>query len=390
MSLDEQTIDLSQIAADGWYDQLVDSSPALARLATALGDGLLALSLVAGFRIESAVTERTTEALQELRWHKSQELSPTLASLTEELRVSRDQDPATTPAQVNFRGPIATLRTEVLASLVGEAESAVSAEDVSRSPETLRAFIGARSALLAPLFGLGLRTLRLSAEGDARVVVAHDNIEEVVPLKQLRRFLRQRVVEVLQQSAGRSQVAIELAQADLAQIALDEGRPQEVVARLISWIAPLSVYHRSPEGQALDPSVRARLARALGALAQAYGQLGRLDEQHETLRLSLQYALDGEAAGPLFLALGHTFLSQARFGEAIGPFRRARTLKVDEALVLPPLARALHGAGRSVAALACVRSLSTRTAEDDALLQTLHDALGEPASALDAHMARQH
>jgi tetratricopeptide (TPR) repeat protein len=246
--------------------------------------------------------------------------------------------------------------------------------------EALRAFIGYRTVLLAPLFGLCLIELRVRSSGDVRIVVAHDGIEEVVALKQLRRFLRQRVVELLQGDGGRGHVAIDLAQADLARSALDQGRPEEAVARLISWLAPLSVFHRTAEGQAVDSATRARLARALGTLAEAYSQLHRLDERNEVLRLALQYALDGEAAPELYLALARAMLEEKREPEAIAPLRRALALGADALQVLPLLGVALAHAGRWVAALGCARALRSKGVADAALEQLVRDALG---SALD-------
>lgn len=361
---DERRLDLSAARADGWYERVVASFAPLERLANYLGDGLVALALSAGFRIGAVQSDKLAGTVTELTWRRQSQPIDT----PEQARIELGPDVS--------RGTVAALRTAVLAALVGDSEPVATLPVDSVSAEQLRAYIGTRTVLLAPLFGLSLSELRVSRDGDARVAVAHDGIEEVVALKQLRRFLRQRVVEVLQGDTGRGQVAIELAQADLARASLDEGRPEEAVARLISWLAPLSVFHRTAEGQALDRATRARLARALGTLAEAFSQLNRLDERNEVLRLSLQYALDGEAAPDLYLALARAMLDERREPEAIGPLRRALALGADELRVLPLLGTAFARSGRLVAALGCARSLRTKGAPNAALDAMVRVAFG--------------
>lgn len=373
---DDRHIDLSATRADGWYERVVASFAPLERLANYLGDGLVALALAAGFRIGAVQSDKLAGSVSELTW-------------------VRQRAPIDSPDEAKIelsgnvtRGSVATLRTAVLAALVGDAEPTAAMPQSDADADGVRAYVGARTLLLAPLFGLSLSELRVSSEGDARVVVAHDAIEEVVALKQLRRFLRQRVVEVLQGEAGRGQVAIELAQADLAKVALDEGRPEEAVARLVAWLAPLSVFHRTAEGQALDRTTRARLARALGSLAEAFSQLHRHDERNEVLRLSLQYALDGEGAPELYLALARSMLDEKRDSEAIGPLRRALALGADEVKVLPLLGRAFVRSGRAAAALGCARTLRAKGAADDALEALLRSALGPTLDAYDDWIER--
>lgn len=371
---DDRRIDLAAARADGWYERVVAAVPALERLANNLGDGLVALALAGGFRLGAVQTDRITGLVSELSW--TRERYP-IDSLEASERA---------PEGAEVRGTIANLRTSVLAALVGDAEPSANLPDGEPDAEALRAFIGARSSLLAPLFGLSMRELRYAPEGESRVLVGHDGIEEVVALKQLRRFLRQRVVEVLQGESGRGQVAIELAQADFARVALDEGRPEETVARLVSWLAPLSVFHRTAEGQSLDRATRARLARALGTLAEAYSRLRRVDERNEVLRLSLQYALDGDAAPDLYLALARSMIDERRDSEAIGPLRRALSLGGAPAAILPLLGGAFARSGRTIAALACVRALRAQGVEDASLDQLVRDSLGSALATYDEWM----
>ncbi|MBL8683786.1 MAG: hypothetical protein JNK05_31730 [Myxococcales bacterium] len=376
---DERRIDLSAARADGWYERVVAGFSPLEKLANRLGDGLVALALAGGFRIATVQTDKLVGTVVDLRWWR--ESSPI------ETATDAQREPTGDPSS----GPVTALRTAVLAALVGEAEPPASTVDHTSTPDALRSYIGPRTVLLAPLFGLSLNELRIAPDGDARVVVSHDGIEETVALKQLRRFLRQRVVEVLQADAGRGQVAIELTQADLARTALDEGRPEEAVARLVSWLAPLTVFHRTAEGQALDRATRARLARALGTLAEAFGRLRRVDERQEVLRLSLQYALDGDAAPMLYLSLASAMVDEGRHAEAIGPLRRALALGGEQSVVLPLLGLAYVRSGRATAALGCLRALRAMESSDprlEALERELRAALGSAMESFEHWMAQ--
>ncbi|MFO0558135.1 MAG: hypothetical protein U0269_08955 [Polyangiales bacterium] len=133
---------------------------------------------------------------------------------------------------------------------------------------------------------------------------------------------------------------------------------------------------------------RARLARALGTLAEAFTRLNRLDERNEVLRLSLQYALDGEAAPELYLALARAMLDEKREPEAIGPLRRALALGADELRVLPLLGVAFARSGRLVAALGCARALRSKGAADAALDKLVRDALGPAADEFEHWVER--
>ncbi|MEI8259678.1 MAG: hypothetical protein WCJ30_28765, partial [Deltaproteobacteria bacterium] len=159
-------IDLEAVRADGWFDRVIAGVPALERLTASLGDALVALSLAAGFKIQNASVERTTGEVAQLTW------------------VREDAS----GVETSGGGPPATLRSEVLAALIGEAESTDDPPEPGDDAEIVKAFIGNRYVMLAPLFGLSLRRLLLDPVGEPRIVAAHDGIDEVVTVKQLRRF----------------------------------------------------------------------------------------------------------------------------------------------------------------------------------------------------------
>ena len=366
MSETAREIDLEEARADGWFDRVTSGVPALDRLCTSLGDALVALSLAAGFRIQSAAVERTTGEVATIVW-------------------ARDDEDG---KEITGSGAPSLLRTEVLAVLIGEAEGNAPAPKPGDDIERVRAFIGQRYLLLAPLFGLTLRRLLLDDNADARVVAAHDGIEEIVTLKQLRRFLRGRVVEALQGGKGRG-VHIDLEQARMAREAFDGGRYDEVVGRLAAWVAPLMMYHRTPEGASLDAGTRADISRALGVLGQTFHKLGRAEECEEAMRLAVQYAHDSPAAAETFRTLARTMISEGRFEEAVGPLRRALSVEPDHVGALLDLARCFVKIRKSVAALGVLR-LARSKSVDEALLSAaeaeIRAALGPAVDAFDTLM----
>lgn len=337
--MSERSFELDAVRADGWFERVLENVPALGRLGESLGEALVALSLVAGFRIVSAGIERTTGEVTTLQW-------------------VRDAD----GSEVTDSGPPDALRSEVMAALLGDADGVVELSDAPDVSE-LRECIGARYVLLAPLFGLTL--LRLEADpgaDDLRLVLTHDQGQEAVGLRQFRRFLRSRVIDALQQQRSRS-VAIDLEQAETARRDFEAGRYDDVVMRLGAWVSPLLMYLRTPEGAALDPRTRADLGRALGILGESLHLVGRSEEGEETLRLAVQYAHDGPAAGELYRALARLLVATGRRAEAIGLIRRALTLEPAVRELLPELALGYLAANRAVAAVGVLRELHASGAE---------------------------
>jgi len=333
--------DLTPLTADGWYDHILSTVPALEKLASGLGDALVALALAAGFRITSAAVDRISGEINNVEWSRDGS--------------GDNKDP------IRGSGTPQTLRTEVLAVLVGEADAEATLTNDPTVPD-IRNFLGQRTILLCPLFGLTLRRLVLQNEEEFRVVVFHDDIEEIVPLRQLRRYLRTRVVEVLQNDRNRG-VAIDLSQAALAQTAFTENRFEEVVARLSPWLTTLSVLLRTPQGASLDPNAKSEFARALKILALSLREIRRADESEENLRLAVQYAHDTPSAAELYKAFAFSLRAAKRFAEAIGPLRRAQVLLPQDPEIPLDLTECFLRCNRTVAALGCLRLAKTKVSE---------------------------
>ena len=366
MSDEERVHDLEQIRADGWFERVISGVPALERLCESLGEPLVALSLAAGFRVMSASVDRGTGEVNGLTWVRDQEGG----------------------GEITGSGSSSMFRTEVLAALLSDADPTAPLGNAD-DPAEVRAFIGQRYLLLSPLFGLTLRQLLVPADDEARVVVFHDGIEETVPLKQLRRFLRARVVDALNAARGRN-VSIDLEQAAQARAAFDEGRYDEVVAKLSGWVAPLMMYQRTPEGSSLDPVTRADISRALGVLGRTFFKLGRPDESEETLRLAVQYAHDSPAAAEIYRMLARTMIDGERYGQAIGPLRRSLVIEPESVDCLTDLAKCFVQTNRAVAAYGCIqkaRSYGNSSAQLDAAEAEVRAALGSAVEKFETVVA---
>lgn len=359
-----RSYDLEGLRADGWFERVVANVPALARLCEGLGEALVALSLAAGFRVVSAGIDRASGEISSLQW-------------------VRDGDGGT---EVSDSGTPEALRAAVLAAVLGDAEQTVAAAG-ELDVEAQRQLVGMRTLLLAPLFGLHLARLEVPDVEEPRVVVHHDRGEESVPLAQLRRFLRSRVIDVLQQAPRNRSVSIDLEQAERARQALHAGRYDEVVETLGPWVGPLMMYLRTPEGHALDEHTRAELAKALGVLGLALDRVGRGEESEETLRLAIQYAQDGPVAGEMYRTLARVLIAQSRRPESIALIRRALTLEPAVRELVPDLALGYIEAHRGVAAIGVLRGLrDEEPARREAVEAALRARYGDRYERYVAHM----
>lgn len=347
-------ISLEAVRADGWFERVLAGVPALVRVCDALDEPLVALSLAAGLRIVSAAIDRTTGEITSLEW-------------------VRDRD----GTEETHTGSPDALRAMVLSTLTAYEPLAEGlTED---DPDAARSWIGAYDLLLAPLFGLQLVALEFDDATAPAVWVVHEHGEERVPYPQLRGFLRGRVAEVLR-SQHRRGVAIDLDKARVAREALDAGRFDEVIELLGGWVPALMLYLRTPEGASMEPAKRAEIARALRVLGSALHAVSRELEAEETLRLGVQWAQDGEGAAELYFALAGLLSGLGRWAESIGPLRRAKGLGVASEKVDAPLARAFIEAGRVVAAVPLIESLSEDDPAKSELDRRLRDTLGDELS----------
>jgi tetratricopeptide (TPR) repeat protein len=218
--------------------------------------------------------------------------------------------------------------------------------------EAIQRHIGVRYLLLAPVFGYSLVALTLDHFG-SMLRLRRDGVEELYELEEFRARIRLHVREELQRSMrGGARGTIDLARIGEAEQLAMAGEHLKVIELLGAWPAPLAIFLRTPEGQALGVEARQRIASALLLLGGACINLAELDKGHEILRLGIQYALDTAIAAKLYLRLAQSLMSMNRVAEAIGPLRRAINLGGEERVAWPLLAEALARQNHKLAALA--------------------------------------
>jgi hypothetical protein len=359
------TIPLDAVRTDGWFERIGESIGSFQALCDIVGERFFAFSLVAGVRITALTVDRRTPDATIVEFVAGEEETalPRRASLPEFRRqlvgALLTQEPT---------GPAPSRETDV---------------------DGIQAHIGVRYLLLAPLFGISLRKMTCD-ERITLVTVQRDGFEETVALDELRSGISSLVRQELDRVSSGARGAIDLSRVAEAETAAANGDAQRVLTLLGSWPAPLAIFLRTPEGQALAPDARMLIAKGLGLLGTACAKLGESPQAEEILRLGIQWAGEGALAGDLFRRLGEAFLGQGRPGEAIAPLRRALAYGGSHQEIMPLLTRAYLRRGRNVAALACLRHATAAGVPPKELAseqQQLERALGVPLTRLQALLA---
>jgi hypothetical protein len=321
-------IDLEEIRADGWFEQLGEESPDFDDLCQVLGSRFVAFAFIAGVRV-TAIT------------YDSQNPHASIVEFT----VGEGE-----PAQ---RMTVSELRERLGAALLSsdEPDSELPAEPDS---EDVRRFIGRRYLLLAPLFGFELQLLEIGGGSEPLVRMRLGNSTEALTVDALREVVHNAIRSEVARSRPTQAFSIDFKKLPLAEAANDRGDYDETINLLGAWPGPLSMFLRTPQGQALGAGERGKLVRALCALGEAYLRKRQTEWSEDVLRLGIQFGQDLTAAAPLFGLLGSVRAETGRFGEAIGLLRRALALGADPSEMLPVLARCFAERGRNVAALACL------------------------------------
>ncbi|MDH5670555.1 MAG: hypothetical protein OEZ06_00290 [Myxococcales bacterium] len=346
-------IDLADIRADGWFEQLGEDIADFEQLCQVMGRRFVAFSFIASVRISAIAYDPQAPhtSLVDFSIGDSEEMQ---------------------------RMTLADLRERLGSALLSPDESPEPLDNDPRTEE-IRQYIGRRYLLLAPIFGIRLESLELGgSEPLLHLDLGHRS--EVVGATGLRDLLHNAIRSEVARVRPNQPFSIDFKKVPLAEAANDEGNYDETIALLGAWPGPLSMFLRTPQGQALGPTERSKLVRALGALGEAYVYKGQADWAEDVLRLGIQFGQELAASAPLFGILGRTRVSARRYGEAIGLLRRALALGGDEAEILPELARSFAARGRHVAAMACIdRALACGAdpLNTEALAASAREALGD-------------
>ena len=347
-------IPLDSVRTDGWFERIGESIGSFQALCDIVGERFFAFSLVAGVRITALTVDRRAPE----------------ATIVE--FVAGEED-----AAAGRKASLPEFRRQLVGALLTQ-EPTGPAPTRETDVDAIQAHIGVRYLLLAPLFGISLRRL-ICEERSSHVALTRDGFEETLSLDDLRTGIGALVRQELDRVATNARGAIDLSRVAEAEVAMAHGEPAKVLTLLGSWPAPLAIFLRTPEGQALAPDARMLIAKGLGLLGTACARLGESPQAEEILRLGIQYAGDSPLAADLFRRLGEAFLTDGRPGEAIAPLRRAISFGGSERELMPLLARAFLRRSKYVSAMACIRrALSAGAAQGDLAVeqQQIDRALG--------------
>ncbi|MFK8003724.1 MAG: tetratricopeptide repeat protein [Polyangiales bacterium] len=347
---------LSGIRADGWFGRLANQGDHVRQLADAIGEHVLAFSIIVGARITSVhVDPRNPDA-------SLVEFGAGEGAETHQVTLSE-------------------FRQRLAATLTSPEVNELLPDEGEPSNEELQAFVGFRTVLLSGLFGIGLDALHVGGELPPSLTVGVGAAEEEIPLDELRAALFERVRHETKERGGN--VSLELSVVDEAERAAFEDNWGKVRTLLEQWPASLAMLLRSPDGYGLEPEVRDRLAQALGLLGTAYDRADEPERAAECFRLGVQWA---QAQGTtvlagLFVRYGESLVARGTSGQAIGMLRRALTLGANDREVLPLLSQCYAASGRWLAALVCAenaQALGAKNERLDTIASEAADELGEP------------
>ncbi|MDD9937139.1 MAG: hypothetical protein OXT09_26245 [Myxococcales bacterium] len=351
------SIDLEGIRADGWFDELADEIPEFEQLCQVVGRRFVAFSFITSVRIASISYDPQ---------------APHNSLVDFNIGESEEQQ----------RMTLADLRERLGAALLtpdDEVDSLSAAPDA----EELRRYIGRRYLLLAPIFGITLESIEVGGGQEPALHLDLGHSKETISVQGLRDVLHNAVRSEVARARPNQPFSIDFKKVPQAEEANARGDWDETIALLGAWPGPLSMFLRTPQGQALGDSERSKLVRALGALGEAYLRNGQGDWAEDVLRLGIQFGQELEASGPLFALLGQSRVDTERYGEAIGLLRRALALGTDKRFVLPDLAKCFARRGRNVAAMACIEDGRAAGLGDDEFIDILESVEQELGGAYD-------
>ncbi|MGD8861298.1 MAG: tetratricopeptide repeat protein [Myxococcales bacterium] len=348
-------IDLEGIRTDGWFEQLGEDIPDFDQLCQVVGRRFVAFSFIASVRITSIA-------------YDAQAPHSSLVDFT-----IGDSDEGQ-------RMTLADLRERLGSALLSADDPGPELPD-EPSAEDIRRYVGRRYLLLAPIFGIRLDSLEIGGDQEPSLRLDLGHSTETISVDGLRDVLHNAIRSELARARPNQPFSIDFKKVPVAEEANMRGDFDETIALLGAWPGPLSMFLRTPQGQALGVPERTKLVRALGALGEAYLRSGQGEWAEDVLRLGIQFGQELDASGPLFALLGQSRVETGRYGEAIGLLRRALSLGTDRRMVLADLARCFAERGRNVAAIACLdeaRQLGIEGPEAETLRSQVLEALGEP------------
>ncbi|MDD9941418.1 MAG: tetratricopeptide repeat protein [Myxococcales bacterium] len=351
-SSERHAIDLSEVRADGWLEQLGQGIVEFDQLCEAIGTRFVAFSFIANERITAIAFDPQSPDRSTVDFVVG-DGEPQQLSLSE----FREQLGA---VLVNAPAPTAELGDE---------------PDL----DTVRAHIGQRFLLLAPVFGISLLELHHGGDDEPSITVELGGTREQLSVESLREILNNAIRSEVARARPAAPFSIDFKKIPLAEDANRRGDYDQTVSLLGAWPGPLSMFLRTAQGQALGASERGKLMRALCVLGEAYLCKGQSEWAEDVLRLGIQFGQELSESGPLFGVLGRSRVETGRYGEAIGLLRRALALGGEAPELMQMLATCYLKRGRCVAAMACLDEAEALGCDEDDLTllrSAIREALG--------------
>lgn len=359
---------LESIRTDGWFERIGEGIGSFQTLCEVIGPKFFAFAMIAGARIVALTIDRRNPDNTQV-----------------DFLVAGDETEVAEASQQRLT--LGEFRKRLVSALCTE-EAPGPVPTRLMDVEIVQRHIGVRYLLLAPIFGYALVSLNCESFG-SMLRVRRDGVDEVYEIEEFRSRIRLHVREELQRAQrGAGRGAIDLTKISEAENAEAAGDHLRIIELLGSWPAPLAIFLRTSEGQALAPEIRMRIARALALLGKACVVLGEADKGHEILRLAIQFAADTSMASEVFLILGKSMLEAGRGGEAIGVLKRAASLGADGKLVWPLVAGAFAKRGFWLPAAAAVLRAQRLGANDPEIANVLEQAEQNIGPMLDAWRRR--
>jgi len=356
---------LESIRTDGWFERIGEGVGSFQTLCEVIGPRFFAFSMIAGARIVALTIDRRNPD----------------QTLVDFVVVADDAPPDDPPTQ---RLSLRDFRRRLVNALATEEPPGPVPTRIT-DVEAIQRHIGVRYLLLAPLFGYSLTNLSHDVFG-SMLRAQRDGVEELYELEEFRARIRLHVRDELQRAErpGAGRGAIDLSRVAEAEEAAARGDELRVLELLGTWPAPLAIFLRTPEGQMLSTESRGRIATALSLLGSACISLGETEKGEEILRLGIQYAGDSDVASDVYYRLGQSMLRAGRYGESIGPLKRAANLGAKGPDVWLALALAFSERKRWLAAFGAALEAKDAGAREESLallFQRIEQNLGAPLVA---------
>lgn len=354
---ERRTIDLAPMRADGWFAKLGEGSSTFGQLCDLIGEAFVAFAAISGVRIQSVAIDSVSPAFSQVEFSIGEGDTQSLALIDFQRRLC--------------------------GALLADNEQPPSLESPTPSAEEIQAFIGHRYLLLAPIFGVTLKELRVAKGEPPGLLVGVGSLEEEVSVASFRNVILARIRNEMMALEASQNMALDLEVFTKADELAERGDFEGVVDLLAPWTTKIALMLRT--GQADSPDVQRAVVEAMGTLGNALIETGDLSGADEVLRLGVQWAQNIGGGGRLFRLLGRIAVRQGQHGQAIGFLRRSVSLGQAESDVVADLARCYHARERWVATLVCAKRALVDIAEpgdeQDALQQLRDDALGKLGSA---------